>query len=364
MAFAQLVYPSTPQAGQVLKGIIKVLTGEKNLSNIDGVLTTPQFDTEGVYQSVIRNANNENWILKYPSSLPSDNIIRTSTISSPCINVNRPHKHVRFIIANTPGGFTEPINGSSTVYSNTTNYLIQVQGLSDINTTTGATTNLTYRNNNGSFGTIKKATSTVEIYAINLSWSNTHLYVSSTIGGRTCFHLTAEFDETGPTAYANVAPCLHITGGGATTQLTNQTTATTTSVNVVSLLGCHDPGLSVPANTGIRCLVSASSGSANTVNFNSLTAMGLSSGSDLGSMLDRKFYIENKSAWLPSPLLINDSANGNGVIDATKYSNVLLFVNASIPEGFWADTSGKNYESLNIYNSGLTDYSTILVKSD
>lgn len=364
MAFAELVYPSTPQAGQVLKGIIKVLTGEKNLSNIDGVTTTAISDSVASYKSIISNTNNEAWILRYPSALPADNVINTSTISSACINVNRPHKFVRFIVANTPGGFTEPINSGSTVYSNTTNYLIQVQGLSDINTSTGATTNLTYRNNNGSFGTIKKATSTSEVYAVFLSWSARHLYVSSTIGGRTCFHFTVEFDETGPTAYANVAPCLHITGGGATTQLTNQTTPTTTSVNVVSLLGCYDPGLSVPANTGVRCLTSASSGAANSVNFNSVSAFGLSSGVDQSGIQLRKNYFGTLQSWIPAPILVNDSANGNGILDCSKYSNTFLFVNGSFTEGNWKDTNAQNYQSLNIYNSGLTDFSTILIPSN
>jgi len=363
MAYAQLVFPSTPQAGQVLKGIIKVLTGEKNLANIEGVTTTATFDTVSNYQSVIVNPNSEAWTLSYPASLPAagSNVLTTATVSSPCINTARPWKFVRFIIAGSTGLYAEPTNGANTFYANTTNYGVQVQGLTAVDVS-GNATNLTYRNNSGAFATIKKATSTTEVYAVNLSWSARHLFISSTIGGRTCFHFTTEFDETGPTAYANTAPCLHITGGGATTQLTSSTVAASTSLNVISLLGTYDMGATTPANTGIRCLTSAASGSANSGNFNSVSAEGLTSAADLSNVSSRKTITNGKNSWMPAPIIIDDTANGNGIIDCSKYSNTFLFVDGSFTEGFWIDTNNTNYKGLNIYNSGLTDYSTILVK--
>jgi hypothetical protein len=365
MAYAQLVFPSTPQAGQVLKGIIKVLTGEKNLANIEGVTTSSTFDTVASYQSVILNANNETWTLAYPASgLPAagSNVVPTATVSSPCINTARPWKYVRFIISGSGGLYAEPINTGNTYYANTTNYGIQVQGLSAVDGAAGTATNPTYRNNSGAFATIKKATSTTEVYAVNLSWSARHLFVSSTIGGRTCFHFTTEFDETGPTAYANVAPCLHITGGGSTTQLTSSTVAASTSLNVISVLGAYDAGAAVPANTGIRCLTSAASGSANSANFNSVIAEGLTSGTDASNTFLRRIITTGKNSWLPAPIVIDDTANGNGIIDCSKYSNTYLFIDGSFTEGYWIDTNNVNYKGLNIYNSALTDYSTILVK--
>ncbi len=357
MAYAELVFSSTPSAGQVIKSIAKVLTGETNLANLDGVITTARNDSAGFYKSEIRNTSNETWTLEYPTSLPADTAINTFTVSKTCID-NTKKKFVRFIVASSAGLFTEPINSGSTNHTLTTSYCIQVQGLSDINTSTGATTNLTYRNNNGAFATIKKATSTTESYVVWLSWSARHLFVISTIGGRTCFHASVEFDENNVTQYSNAAPVLHITGGGATTTLTNQTTATTTSVNVASILNMYNP---VDGTTpGIRCLTNT----VNFVNFNSNSAFGLTAGTDTEDILLRRFYdtTSAKNKWQPAPIFIDDTANGNGFIDLSKYSNMYLFLNGSFEGSIWRDSNGVDYKSLHIYNSGLTDFSVVLVK--
>jgi hypothetical protein len=357
MAYAELVFSSTPAAGQVMKSIIKVLTGETNLANLDGVVTAGRSDTAGFYKSEIKNANNETWTLEYPTSLPADTAINTFTVSKTCID-NTKKKFVRFIVSSSVGLFTEPINTGVSNHSLTTSYCIQVQGLSAINTSTGATTNLTYRNNNGAFATIKKATSTTENYVVWLSWSNRHLFVMSNVGGRTCFHSSMEFDENNVTQFSNAAPVLHITGGGATTTLTNQTTATTTSVNVVSILNMYNPADGT--TPGVRCLTNTT----NSASFNSNFVFGLASGTDIEDILLRRFYdpTTTKNKWQPSPIFIDDTANGNGIIDLSKYSNMYLFLNGSFEGSIWRDSNGVDYKSLHIYNSGLTDFSVILVK--
>lgn len=357
MAYAELVFSSTPSAGQVMKSIVRVLTGETNLANLDGVVTTARNDPSGFYKSEIKNDLAETWTREFPTSLPADTAINTFTISKTCLT-NTKKKFVRFIVANSTGVFTEPINSGSSNHTLTTNYCIYVQGLSAIDTSTGATTNLTYRNNNGAFATIDKATSTTEVYVVWLSWSDRHLFVMSTIGGRTCFHASIEFDENNVTQFSNAAPVLHITGGGATTTLTNQTTATTTAVNVVSLLNMYNPADGT--TPGIRCLT-------NTINFahfNSNAAFGLTNGVDVEDIILRRFYdpASARNKWQPAPIFIDDTTNGNGIIDLSKHSNMYLFLNASFEGSMWRDSNGVDYKSLHIFNSALTDFSVILVK--
>jgi hypothetical protein len=41
MGYAVLVFPPASSAGQILKGVLKVIMGETNLANIEGLSTAP-----------------------------------------------------------------------------------------------------------------------------------------------------------------------------------------------------------------------------------------------------------------------------------------------------------------------------------
>jgi len=359
MAYAQLVFASTPQAGQVMKAIAKVLTGETNLANLEGVITSTQIDSTAAFTSEIVNTGAEAWVLQFPATLPgaANYQVNTFTVRSPCI-ANVKSKLTRFIVANAAGGFNEPINSGSTNYSSTTAYSIQVQGASAVDGAAGTTTNLTYRQTAGTWSTIRKQASTTEVYAVWLSWSARHLFVASTIGGRSCFHATVEFDDTTLTTFSNAAPVVHITGAGATTTLTNQTTTSTSNVNVVSMLSVYDPATST--TPGVRALTNT----LNTANLNSVATFGLSSGVDKGGIVSVRTINTStqKNQWLPAPILIDDSDHGNGILDLSKYSNMLIFVNASFELSNWTDSNGVVYKAINLYNAGYSVFSTILVK--
>lgn len=364
MAYAQLVFSSVPQAGYVLKAIAKVLLGEKNISNLEGVINSSNDLNNlgcGVYKSEILNENNENWSLAYPAAIPAqgNNVLNTFTVSSPCLNGVQ--KYVRFIIASSAGAYTEPLNGTSTLYSSTTSYCIYAQGLSSINSSTGAATNLTWRNSAGTAATIKKGSSTLEPFVVWISWSARHLFVISNVcggPGRTFFHGTFEFDITGPVSYSNSAPCVHITGSGGDEALANLTTnSIATTTKVISLLNTYD--VSTSAVVPIRCIVNSNG---TTARFFSPSVTGITP-FDSSSKFQSAEYSNSIKKFKSVPLLVNDTLNGNGILDLTKHSNIRLFSNHDIENSIW-DIDGVKYKSLNIYSAALngTLFSTVLVK--
>ena len=165
MGYAQLVFPSNPQAGQVLKAIVKVLGGETNLANIEGLASTPAIGGY-VYSSEIYNPSGHAWALQYPASLPGtgDFNIQTATLKSECLTAGK-FKFIRLAIASSAGVFTEPAGGTN--HSLTTNYRIYAQGLSAVDGS-GNATNLTYRNSDGSSAFVAKGTSTTEVFVFQV----------------------------------------------------------------------------------------------------------------------------------------------------------------------------------------------------
>lgn len=363
MAYAQLVFSNSATAGQVMKALARVLCGERNLSSLDGVVTTAQPDPQrlglGAYVSEIVNASSEAWQLAYPAVLPGTGLfnINTFTIRSPCITASK-FKFVRFALTNSSGAFTEPINSGSSTHSLVSPYCIYVQGLSAVDSTTGATTNLTWRNSNGTFATFQRGSTLPAPPVIWLSWSARHLFILSNLGGgtnpgRTCWHATFEFDETGPTTFSTSAPCIHMTGGADLTWSALSTpTAVAEAVN--SLLSTFDPTTGViVGNRQLTNKVGSSS------RLSSSITMGATDAGEINALAT---VTAGRKSWSAAPLTINDTDRGNGLIDLTKHSDVWLFLNGSYEGATWSLQTGAQYKSLNVYNATGTAFSTILVK--
>jgi hypothetical protein len=353
MGYAQLVFPSNPQAGQILKAIVKVLTGETNLANIEGLATSPAVGGY-VYNSEIYNPSGHAWALEFPASLPANGNfnIQTATLRSQCLTVGK-FKFIRLAIASSVGAFTEPAGGSN--HTLTTNYRIYAQGLSAIDGS-GNATNLTYRNSDGSSAFIAKGISTSEIFVIRMSWSNRHVFCSPylSVSGASTFFGCFEFDENHLTQYSNSAPCLHVTGYGATSTLGNFATNDIGDHNVVSLLATYNP---VTATTpGVRALTSTS-----TMHMSNIAAFGLASNVSTEYSY-RKFKSNDKFKISTSPIFIDDAASQLGIINCSKYSKIFLYFNYTRElMTVISALDGSQYKIWNLFNSTNSSFSTIIV---
>ena len=353
MGYAQLVFPSNPQAGQVLKAIVKVLGGETNLANIEGLASTPAIGGY-VYSSEIYNPSGHAWALQYPASLPGtgDFNIQTATLKSECLTAGK-FKFIRLAIASSAGVFTEPAGGTN--HSLTTNYRIYAQGLSAVDGS-GNATNLTYRNSDGSSAFVAKGTSTTEVFVIRMSWSNRHVFCSPylSVSGSSTLFGCFEFDENHLTQYSNSAPCLHVTGYGATATLGNYAANDVGDHNVVSLLATYNP---VTATTpGVRALTSTS-----TMHMSNIATFGLASNVSTEYMY-RKYKNNNQTEIATAPLMIDDSAAQASIINCSKYSKIFLYFNYTRElMTVVSSIDGTQYRIWNLFNSNNSSFSTIIV---
>ena len=355
MGYAQLVFPSTPSAGQVIKAIAKVLTGETNIANIEG-LASGLVVGEIVYSSEIYNPSSHAWTLAYPVSLPGTGnfTIPTVTLKSECLTSGK-FKFVRLAIGSSSGVFTEPTNGAGTNYSLTTNYTIYGQGLSAVDGS-GNATNLTYRNSDGSSAFVKKATSATEVYVVRLSWSNRHVLCSSylSVSANSTFFGCFEFDENHLTTYSNSAPCLHVTGFGATSTLSNYIANDAGDWNVVSLLSTYNPTTST--TPGVRAITTTAS-----MHMSNIAEMGLASATST-EYRTRAFKANDRLEIPTAPLYVDDSASQSGIINCSKYSKIFLYFNTNqeLSTIVGAD-DGVSFKIWRLYNAALTSFSSILV---
>lgn len=355
MGYAQLVFPSTPSAGQVIKAIAKVLTGETVLANIEGLSPTPAVG-EIVYNSEIYNPSGHAWTLAYPASLPGTGnfVIPTVTLKSECLTSGK-FKFIRLAIGSSAGAFTEPTNGAGTNYSLTTNYTIYGQGLSAIDGS-GNATNLTYRNSDGSSAFIKKATSTTEVYVVKLSWSNRHVFCSAylSVSGNSTFFGCFEHDETHLSTYSTSAPCLHVTGFGATSTLSSYAVNDAGDWNVVSMLATYNPVTST--TPGVRAITTQSS-----MHMSNIAELGLVSATSV-EYLTRAYKVNNRLEIPTAPLYVDDTVSQLGIINCSKHSKIFMFYNAKqeMSTIIGAD-DGTSFRIWRLYNAALTSFSTILV---
>jgi hypothetical protein len=355
MGYAQLVFPSTPQAGQVIKAIAKVLTGETNLANIEGLASGPVLGSI-VYSSEIYNPSAHAWTLQYPASLPGTGnfVIPTVTLKSECLTSGK-FKFIRLAIGTSAGVYTEPAGGVATNYSLTTNYTIYGQGLSAIDGS-GNATNPTYRNSDGSSAFIKKATSTSEVYVVRLSWSNRHVFCSAylSVSGNSTFFGCFEHDENHLSTYSSAAPCLHVTGFGATSTLSNYAVNDAGDWNVVSMLATYNPATST--TPGVRALTTQAS-----LHMSNIAEMGLASATS-SEYLTRQYKYNNALELPTAPLYINDTVSQLGIINSSKYSNMYLYYNSTQELSTITNADGTaSYKLWRLYNAALSSFSTILV---
>lgn len=367
MAYAQLVFPSKPQAGQVMKAIAKVLTGEKNTSNIEGLSPTTVFDTNGYglgsYKTEIVNPSTETWQMIYPASMPANGDFNLTTfcLRSACV-VNTKTKFVRFILTPAADTFTEP-GGTAGNGTLTDNYNIHAQGVSSIDAL-GNVVNPSYRVNNGTFANIRKGTSASEPYVVWLSWSNRHLFILSSVNngdgrGRNCYYGAFEFTENNLSTARSLVPCVHLKGSGVGAALSNLTTAGTTIGNCANILNYYDTSTFTTVSN--RAIFSTRN---STANLNTETVTGLPWNDNID--IPNYFYYETQGAQLirkseTAPIILNDVANGNGYINLSELSDIWIFYNAGFENMQWTNGT-KIYKSLNIYANSGNSFSTILVK--
>lgn len=354
MAYAKLTFTtSTPPAGQVLKVLAQVLTGESNVANLSGV---GSFFTsvEGVVNSeIVGNTAADSWSLVYPASLPAagNNQVSTFTVSAPCLSAGK-NKYVRFIGATGAGVFYEPAYGNGTVYSSTVSYSLYAQGASAVDAS-GNCTNLTWRNSNGTQATVIKGTSTIEDYTLELSWSKRHLFITSSLGDN-CYFAAIEFPETALTSqYANCAPVLYMTGP-ATSTLTNVTVNSTGVTHVHNLLNCYNP---VSATwQGIRALTPTSM---HTARIQSDTLYGYGPNRLIT-------YAESdgvRGSFNISPIIHDDIGYGNGYLDLSVHSNIYIAPSDSL--AYDLKYSGSNntvYKGISVFTNDRTSRTVFMVK--
>lgn len=310
MAYAELTFnTSTPQAGQVLKAMAQVLTGETSISNLEGVGSyAPPGGTPGI--SEVLNVGNETWTLEYPLSLPGagDYTLNTFTVSSTCVDTNK-KKYVRFIITSSSGAYTEPTGNS--LHASTTNYCIYAQGLSAIDGS-GNCTNLTWRNSNGGLPLVDKNTSTIEKVAIQLSWSARHLFVTSSIPSTTYFS-ALEFPEPDLiTYYTDAIPCLYMSGKPTTTLINATTNTTDTAGQVHNLINTYDTSTST--QLGVRAVLGSG------------THTGYMTSSDAFNLIFNRTteWDTQRGSYPTSIILHNDFAAGNGFLNMSELTGVVF----------------------------------------
>ena len=350
MSYARLTFStSNPPAGQVLKAIAKVLTGESNIANLEGVGTSYFTSDAGVTISeIVGNTAADSWTLVYPASLPGagNNQVATFTVSAPCVTGTK-NKYVRFIGATSAGVFTEPIYSAGTVYSSTVSYSLYAQGLSAIDGS-GNCTNLTWRNSNGTQATVVKGTSTTELYSVEMSWSRRHLLVTSSISNN-CYFAALEFPESAiTTKYANCAPVLYMTGP-ATSTLSNLTVNSTAAAHVHNIVNILNPVNSTWQ--GIRALVPTSSPTAAISSTTTFT-------------LDLYKYRETTAVLGPfnvAPIIHDDIGYGNGFLDLTTLSNVFV-APADTTQDKYTGSNGVTYKAIDIYDNARANQTVLMVK--
>ena len=349
MSYARLTFStSNPPAGQVLKAIAKVLTGESNIANLEGVGTSYFTSDAGVTISeIVGNTAADSWTLVYPASLPGagNNQVATFTVSAPCVTETK-NKYVRFIGATSAGVFTEPIYSAGTVYSSTVSYSIYAQGLSAIDGS-GNCTNLTWRNSNGTQATVVKGTSTTELYSIEMSWSRRHLLVVSSISNN-CYFAAMEFPESAITSkYANCAPVLYMTGP-ATSTLSSLTVNSTAAAHVHNIVNTLNPVNSTWQ--GSRALVPTTSPPA-----------AILSSSFTLDLYKYKEYTSVIGTFNIVPLVHDDIGYGNGYLDLTTLSNVFIAPSDSTQDKY-TGSNGVTYKAIKIYNNNGTSLTKLMVK--
>ena len=261
-------------------------------------------------------------------------------------------KFIRLAIASSVGVFTEPTGGTN--HSLTTNYRIYAQGLRAVDGS-GNATNLTYRNSDGSSAFVAKGTSTTEVFVIRMSWSNRHIFCSPylSVSGASTFFGCFEFDENHLTQYSNSAPCLHVTGYGATPTLGSYTTNDIGDHNVVSLLGTYNPATAT--TPGVRALTSTS-----TIHMSNIATFSLASNVS-AEFRSRTFKLNNQLEIATAPLVVDDS-NISSIINCSKYSKIFLYFNYTTElMTVTSALDGSQYKIWNLFNFNNSSFSTIIV---
>ena len=358
MGYAILTFPPTPQAGQVLKAIIKVLTGETNLANIEGLSSGPVLD-DIAYNSEIYNPSGHAWTLEHPASLPASGnyAIQAATLKSECLTAGK-FKRIRFTIGSSVGAFAEPTGGAVVYHNLTTNYRIYAQGLTAVDGS-GNATNLSYRNSDGSSAFVCKKTDTAEAFVVKLSWSNRHVFCSAylSVSASSTFVGCFEFDENHLTQYSNSAPCLHVTGFGNTSTLTSVTANNAGDLNAVSLLATYNPATAT--TPGVRSLTTAFT--TNTMHMSNISVFGLASYTST-EYQERKFPLNNRFEISTAPLIFDDNVGQLGMINCSKYSKIFLYFNHTLElSPVVSALTGSQYKIWNLYNSTNASFSTIIV---
>lgn len=374
MAFAKLVFSKAPAAGVVMKAIAKVMLGETDVSAIEGLQLTPEICPYnmgiGYYKSEIINPLGETWNLEYPSGIPvtGNFALNTFTLSKQCIDPAK-KKFVRFLITNTSGAFTEPVNSASTLHASTTNYHIQAQGVASIDPATGAVGSSSWRSiaaSATSQSIVARTTIASNPYVIFLSWSDRHVMAMSTVSasasgtyGRNTIFLSTEFDEQPITKFSNCAPVLHISGSVVAAPLSTMTAASAVQTNTAAnILNCYDMSSSaiVPVR-GIQGLFSSYS-------FDWVPSYGgvFSSASSSPAATAANAYRSDGSArWMNAPIRFSDS-NGLGTIDVTKYSNVSICQEIAMEQSILTGLDGTKYIILWAAQYGWSYWTPLMVK--
>jgi hypothetical protein len=354
MSYARLTFStSNPPAGQVLKVLAQVLTGESNIANLGNVGTFYTTSAGVTTSEIVGNTAADSWTLVYPTSLPDsgNNQVSTFTISSPCVTAGKT-KYVRFIGATSAGVFFEPAYGNGTVFSSTVSYSLYAQGLSSIDAS-GNCANLTWRNSNGTQATVIKGTSTVEQYTIEMSWSKRHLLVTSSLGNN-CYFAAFEFPETVlTTAYGNAVPVIYTTGP-ATSTLTSVTANSTALAHVHNVVNLYNPVTA--AWVGVRALTPAS---AHTARIQSSTVYGYGPNRLIT-------YSEDSSpvgTFTITPIVHDDIGFGNGYLDLSVYSNIYIAPSDSEVYGtMYQGSNGVTYKGIEVYDNARTTLTMFMVK--
>lgn len=354
MAYARLTFStSTPPAGQVLKVIAQVLTGESNIANLGNVGTFYTTSAGVSTSEIVGNTVADSWSLVFPSSLPSagNNQVATFTVSAPCLTPGKT-KYVRFIGATSAGVFFEPAYGNGTVFSSTVSYSLYAQGLSSINAS-GTCTNLTWRNSNGTQATVVKGTSTVEQYTVEMSWSKRHLFVTSSLGNN-CYFAATEFPETAlTTPYANATPVLYMTGP-ATSTLSNLTVNSTAAAHVHNVVNLFNPVNSTWA--GVRALIPASG---HTARIQSDTIYGYGT----NRLITYREESSPSGTFNITPIVHDDIGFGNGYLDLSLHSNVYIAPSDSEVNGLtYQGNNGITFKGIEVYDNTRAYMTMFMVK--
>lgn len=385
MGYAVLVFPPASSAGQILKGVLKVIMGETNLANIEGLSTAPSTWHAG-YVSEIYNPSGHAWTLEYPAALPvTGNFgIQVACLKSECLTAGK-FKRVRFMIANSVNAFTEPTGPAANANAAlTSGYHINLQGLTSINTSTGATTNLSFRNTNQYLSQGIRCATATELIVVKISWSNRHLLLSQllqrlnvTNGGLSTSFGCFEFDENNLTQYSNSAPCIYLSAMGtdSTTAvaslptLVNITANTnlnydTAENNYAQILGTFNPTTSTTPSS--RAIVNTFT--THTLDMNNRRAFNLASHASTEHH-SKKFFMNNRFEIATSPIFVDDRDGALGIINCSKYSRIFLYFNHTADgELVTSAINGAQYKvwNINTYIASLTAkeefaYSTIIV---